>query len=173
MPSAASSSLIYQEIKQKHRSTLHLEQFWPFSCGLWLCFMVLSSSMLFITLEVQIYPQVSLSSTTIKIRASPRRLKTWNFQISRLLSVFQLSMVIKNQLMTTDMVVYLLESIDEVTNDIETESLLCIDALMKNKGWQETRKLSFLSALKKLWILNTMDSRNLYCIVEEIHERRI
>ena len=88
--------------------------------------------MLFITLEAQIYPQVSLSSTTIKIRASPRRLKTWNFQISRLLSVLQLLMMIRPRLMTLDMAEYLLELIDGVTKTVETESFLCIDALMKN-----------------------------------------
>ena len=94
--------------------------------------MGLSSSMLSTTLGAQIYPQVSLSSTTIKIRASPRRWKTWNFQTSRLLSVLQLSMMIQHPLMTLDMAEYLLELIDGATKKIETESFLCIDVLMKN-----------------------------------------
>ena len=94
--------------------------------------MGLSSSMLSTTLGAQIYPQVSLSSTTIKTRASPRRWKTWNFQTSRLLSVLQLSMMIQHPLMTLDMAEYLLELIDGATKKIETESFLCIDVLMKN-----------------------------------------
>ena len=74
-----------------------------------------------------------------KILASPRKLKTLYYQISRLLSVFRVLMMIQiqacqNLLMTLDMAEYWLDLTDGVTKDGETENFVCIDALMKNLG---------------------------------------
>ena len=55
------------------------------------------------------------------------------------------SQVCQNLLMTLDMAEYLLDLIDGVMRDGETENFVCIDALMKNLGWQKIKiKLGFI-----------------------------